>query len=466
MSFSFLHISDLHFDTEFVSKEFFRNEIKKQIGKDNLTADCLVISGDLFNRGKLNKEDVKRYREFLDGIPGRGFTVVVPGNHDLDRSAQQRKDGSYNNFCTRKKLVLEKGNEAYEEGQFLLNKDEKEILYKSAYEAFFAFSQQMGFKSFNQEDPAMEAKCYEVQEIPFAVQDFPCLIKFVLLNTSLIAGQSVNGEEYRERKKRLEKELGEATVAGDHIKAAEVQVKLAKQQKRYEDEGEMIIDEEDYQEEGPGRLSLSREGLRELSKIQATSNVLTIFVGHHGYQFLSEQSKKALEQAMKNCKSGIYLCGHSHQAKYKRFKIGENTTPKDIEQIQAGVLFKDGVGYAQYGFDHGVFYEENGRIICNITSYFLAESASGKLHWLPEEITIALSGIKLASQPEMDSNVHLQDQSEANENKISLDEKLPKANPNRTLEQDPDVPPTPPEKPSFTSGPASRKSLRRRFLNE
>ena len=406
MKFSFLHISDLHFDKELVSSEIFREQIKDKINKDKLTADCLVISGDLFNRGKLKQQEVERYREFLDDLPGHDFTVVVPGNHDLDRSAKKRKNGAYNEFLTRKELVLKKGNDAVSatEGQFSINgDDEKEILYKDTFESFFNFSRSMGFKSFNQENPDLTPEYYEVQEVTFPVSGSGFRIKFVLLNTGLIAGQAVGGEEYRERRKKLKQELEIETAAGKHIKAAEVQVKLVKQRKRYEDDGELIVDEEDFDESGGGRLSLSSDGHRRLSRFGAADTDLTIFVGHHGYQFLSAETKRALAQAMKNCRSGIYLCGHSHQAKRKNIPIG-GTNPNSVLQLQAGVMFKDGDGFAQYGFNHGIFSVENGVLEFRVTSYYLVDAASGEYRWMEEPDSILLRRIKPALSQESEKN--------------------------------------------------------------
>ena len=446
MKFSFLHISDLHFDAEHINMEIFRKKMKDKIKKDDLDADCLIISGDVFNRGKLSREEFDRCKEFLRDLPGRGFSVVVPGNHDLDRSAQNAADEAFNAFLTRKQLVLNKGEEAFSSGQFSINNDEKIILYKSAYEAFFSFSKQTNFQSFMQENPPLEDKWYEIQVVQEKFRDFPCAVKFVLLNTGLIAGQSIGGNEYRKRRGYLKKELEAATVGGDYVKAAELQVKLAKQQRRFEDDGELIIDEEGYQEDGPGRLSLSEDGLRVLSEIKAEETELTIFVGHHGYQFLSSETKKALKQAMENCKSGIYLCGHSHQARYERYKIGNNTIPKDIDQIQAGVMFKDEGGYAQYGFDYGVFFvNKYNNIVCRVTSFFLVKSASGDLHWMSEAIDVSFSGISLPLTDEMEENKLTQDQNDGNM----------AGNQHLML-----VEPSPP------SGPASSRKLREHFFNK
>ena len=40
MPFSFLHISDIHFDTESTSSWISRNEILREIQDENLKADC------------------------------------------------------------------------------------------------------------------------------------------------------------------------------------------------------------------------------------------------------------------------------------------------------------------------------------------------------------------------------------------------------------------------------------------
>ncbi len=421
MPFSFLHISDLHFDTESVGYGLFREQIKTLIADKDIHADCLIISGDLFNRGKLIQDEVERYKQYLKSIPGSQYTLVVPGNHDLDRSAQMKKTGSFNTYCTRKDIVLKKGKEASiqreasTQGEFSLNTEERVLLYKGAYEDFFLFSQQMKFQSFNQEPPEQNQVLYEVQQVPYmGKNDLQCSIKFVLINTGLIAGQTIRGKDYRDRQMSLKDKLEKATANGDHVEAAKIQIELAKQQQRFEDDGELVIDEEDYSEEGGGRLSLSKEGLRELSRIKATDTELTIFVGHHGYQYLSKGTKEALKTAMQNCKSGIYLCGHSHQAKYKRFKIGENTTPADIRQIQAGVMFKNFGNYTQYGFDHGVIKKKDDNSLeCYITSYFLVRSASGEQHWMSEVINIPLPNIRIDTSP-VTNKIKEADDSEVN----------------------------------------------------
>lgn len=466
MSFSFIHISDIHFDAGTVSSDFFRdNNIKNKIREASLQTDCLIISGDLFNRGKLDKGQLKKCGDFLGGLPKHGLTVVVPGNHDVNRMACKKIEDSYNVFRTRKELAIEKGNEAVENSQFSLTKDDKEVLYKNAFDPFFKFSQAMGFNGFcdyDENESQLEPETYEVKIVkPIETCDqYP--IQFVLLNTALIAGQTIGGQKYRERKLAWEKKANEAEANGEYVKAAKYRLEFAKLQERYENEGELTVDEEDCEDGEKGRISLSEAGLKKLSEIEAEDGMITIFVGHHGYQFLSAETKKALKQAMKNCKSGIYLCGHAHQAKYERFKIEDNSTPRDIEQIQAGIMYYDEGEYPQYGFNHGNLYIENDVPTCKITAYFLVKSASGTLQWMSETVTTRLYGIKRPTQP--DNNTQEENVDERRENVVNFTERSSKEESEKQAGQDENVLTKPLSLPTQSRGPASIGNMYQNFL--
>ena len=404
MTFSFLHISDIHFGAEPTSSREFKNHIVKKISDEHLGADCLVISGDLFNRGALDRLELDDYKRFLRQLPGRKRTIAVPGNHDLDRSAQWNEAGSFNVFTSRRNLVLDKGNIVMgADKEFELSDIEKSILYEMAFRAFHSFSREMGFQSFCTENPATSVDNYEIQvvDLPFGDEE-KYKVRFVLLNTALIAGQAVRGEDFRNRQRKLEKKYHQALDEGDSVNATEINTKIAKQRRRLEDDGELIIDEEIVGERG--RLSLSRNGNQRLSDIQPDGAVLTIFVGHHGFQYLAQETQEALKTAMRSCGSGIYLCGHAHQAGYRRFMLQPNSYPRDIEQIQAGVMFKDETSFAQYGFNSALFSMdlEEGKIRGTISSYFLIKSASQEPRWLKEDIhcDFTLPKINLSQQEE------------------------------------------------------------------
>lgn len=386
MPFHFLHISDIHFDTESTSSWVSRNEIVKEIRDENLGADCIVISGDLFNRGSLDKNRMSDYRFFLNQLPGHETVLVVPGNHDLDRSAQLREGGSYNVFLTRRDIVLNAGNKLKATGnEYELNDQEKEILYKKSFYGFHSFSQEMHFKTFCQPDALNDAHNYEVQVVELPINDNQNLkIKFVLLNTAIFAGQAIRGAEFRRRQQRLKKEQQAALDEYDSVKAAEIFLDMSRKQQQYENYGELIIDEEI--ESGNGRIGLSKEGNRILSNVNSGDSVITFFVGHHGVQYLSKETQEALKIAMKACHSGIYLCGHAHQARFSRFCIQQNAFPRDIEQVQAGVMFKDQSEFAQYGFNYISIDVENDRVIGKVTSFFIIKLASDIPHWFKEDV--------------------------------------------------------------------------------
>lgn len=388
MTFSFLHISDVHFGDESTSSREFKKHIVRKIDDEHLGADCLVISGDLFNRGSLDRSELDDYKSFLGQLPGRKCTIAVPGNHDVDRSAQQIKAGSFNVFISRRNLVRDKGNVVIEAGrEFELLDNEKLILYEMAFRAFHSFSREMGFQSFCTENPAPSVDNYELQvvDLPFGDEE-TYKVRFVLLNTALIAGQSVRGESFRNRQRKLEEMYQQALNEGDMVNAAEINAKIAKLRRHFENDGELIIDEEMVGEHG--RLSLSRDGNQRLSDIQPDGAVLTIFVGHHGFQYLAQETQEALKTAMRSCRSGIYLCGHAHQARYRRFMLQQNSYPRDVEQIQAGVMFKDDTSFAQYGFNSALFSMnlDERKIRGTISSYFLIKSVSQEPRWLKEDI--------------------------------------------------------------------------------
>ena len=409
MPFHFLHISDIHFDTESTSSWVSRNEIVKEIRDENLGADCIVISGDLFNRGSLDKNRMSDYRSFLNQLPGHETVLVVPGNHDLDRSAQLREEGSYNIFLTRRDIVFNAGNKLKTtENEYELNDQEKKVLYKISFYDFQSFSQEMHFKTFCQPDALNSAHNYEVQVVDLPIDDNRNLkIKFVLLNTAIFAGQSIRGAEFRRRQQQLKREQQAALDEDDSVKAAEIFLDMARKQQQYENYGELIIDEEI--ESGNGRIGLSKEGNRILSNIDSEDSVMTFFVGHHGVQYLSKETQEALKTAMKACHSSIYLCGHAHQARFSRFSIQQNASPRDIEQVQAGVMFKDQSEFAQYGFNYISIDLENNHVIGKVTSFFIIKLASDVTRWLKEDVVEFDVSLAFSKPKSSQSNVRQPD---------------------------------------------------------
>ena len=396
MKFTAIHISDIHPQNITSSKEAYRDEIIDKLNESKITnADCLIISGDLFHRGSLSKEEAAGYRTFLNKIPGHDCIIVVPGNHDLDRMARIPQKEGYNTYHNRKSIVRIMGDSAKEKGEFSCSDDEKIVLYQESFRSFFEFSKKMKFKSFSVTPGKKDQVKYELQRFDVPLSEEPNKkIRFVLINTALIAGQTINENKYLELIKEKEQQYQAAVMRADTIKQAEIRLEIEKLKLSYVKEDGIIVDNES--ENKIGRLSLSKEGNTALRKFvssdglnQSEEIVYTIFVGHHGCQFLSSNTQEAIMRAMQNCESSIYLCGHAHRAHYDYFKIPNSSKPKYIEQFQSGVMFKDDSNYAQYGFNHIELNIENKKVSCSVTSYFLDKSIAEEKKWFTDRSEIS-----------------------------------------------------------------------------
>lgn len=411
--FRALHISDLHFSDEPRSFSDFREEIKKNLIDNHIeSADCLIISGDIFSKGTLgkNSDEVERkFEEFIEELPGKDYIIVVPGNHDLDRLAQKRSK-SYNQYISRRKIVNSFAAEILKKDgrEFQPSPDECEVLYREAFGEFCSFSKKHNFKSFNQDctDCPLTPEKFELQVVEYKRFDAP-FVRFVLLNTALIAGQTIELTEYQEKQKKLSKEY-QSLLGDDPAKAAEKLVEIYAHQRSFEKHGELIVDGElkgtplhgeqkdtwAHSDTGHitsvyGRMSLSKGGhdvltnlgkgeSETLLKLGATNKKIpTFFVGHHGYQFLSHETQRILIKTMDSLNSRLYLCGHAHQVKSERFHITNNSIyGREARQFQAGAIFKDKKGYAQFGFN---LIEISESFHCTVKTYFLIKTPFGDM---------------------------------------------------------------------------------------
>lgn len=390
MKFTAIHISDIHPKVLTSSEIAYRDDIINQTNELNISdADCLIISGDLFNRGSLGSKENKGYKPFLEKLPGFKCTVVVPGNHDLDRMARISQEEGYNQFHDRKTIVRNMGSSVEKDGEFTCSDEEKTVLYQESFKSFIEFSQTMKFKSFCKMPKKKDEQIkYEIQQydVPFS-EDPKKKVRFVLINTALIAGQTMAEEQYLKTIEKKEIEYQTAVKQADTIKQAELRLEIENMKLKYVKEDGIIIDNDPLDK--AGRLSLSKEGNIALGNVNTKDGletgekiVATIFVGHHGYQFLSSETREALKKAMKQCHSSIYLCGHAHRAHYNHYDIQDKGKPRFIEQFQAGVMFKDDdAHYAQYGFNY-IEVDVNNKIVnCKVTSYFLDKSISEDSKW-------------------------------------------------------------------------------------
>lgn len=375
--FRFLHISDVHF--RFHCANSFENVTRKMIAEKiireclNKRINCLIISGDLFHQGILSDTDFNESEIFIKSLPGHENLVVVPGNHDLDRYARVKIDG-YNTYLYREKVILQKA----QEGEFTLSDEEKNLLYNESFSAFKQYVAKLCNKDYAPSDD-------EIQ-----IQNFPLsgglAVKIVPLNTSVLAGQRLRGEEFRRWLNEKKQVLENARNSFDTVKIAELELELTHIQRRMENDGGFIVDEYPRNHDGinSGRMSISKGTAAQLEQLTLDpTRDISIFVGHHSFDFMAPQMQAAFQKAVSKAGCGLYFCGHAHNTRTQ--KIMQNIHETAYE-FQAGVMYKENWEKAQYGFNIGeIIIGPDGNGEVNITSFFTYKSPSGRTVWDTEK---------------------------------------------------------------------------------
>lgn len=415
MAFQVLHISDVHLQSDMSVDWIDKDKILMKVRQDErIQADCIIISGDLFNKGSLSKEASEEYKNFIEdlkkatakkmNIAGREqeikpIVLVVPGNHDLDRLARTKKDGSYNEFFKRSDFVRDAAEAMSEDRLFQIHDNQAEVLYQCAFNAFLFFAKKIGSKTFCEPDAALNYGKYEVQiqKVPFQQENEDAKkVRFVLLNTALFAGQSLSYIQFKDRKTKLKNEYKKKVNEGKEVEASKLALQIAQEQATYEKYGSFIVDEENFST-GNGRMGLSATGITTLRKMSEDSAdrsvVCTIFVGHHGLEFLSKGTFKAISEVMARFHlntegDGVYLCGHAHRLQHSKYDTPENCELERIHQVQAGVLFGGDDGFAEYGFNYITIDYDDSTNETKITAeaYFRNKNHSQRDKWNQEEL--------------------------------------------------------------------------------
>ncbi|MCH8149609.1 MAG: metallophosphoesterase, partial [Planctomycetes bacterium] len=137
-----LHLSDFHLSTE---RKWDADPVltglvtaTRQLSDDGLAPDVVAITGDIANYGK--KEEYELAREWIDNqllpaLPPRfpkKRLLLVPGNHDVDRSAVKGAARA-----VQKALLNDRSQDAIAE--LLADDEEREILLKR-HQAYLAFA--------------------------------------------------------------------------------------------------------------------------------------------------------------------------------------------------------------------------------------------------------------------------------------------------------------------------------------
>ena len=77
-----LHISDIHFEEESADQDSVLAALKHSIQK--LTFDVVVVSGDIARTA--TAAQFERAKAYIETVAAGRPALVVPGNHDVDRS--------------------------------------------------------------------------------------------------------------------------------------------------------------------------------------------------------------------------------------------------------------------------------------------------------------------------------------------------------------------------------------------
>lgn len=385
--FHFIHISDLHFQDSTVLEKLKQGGGLREITSKYPSIECLVVSGDLFHQGKLSKDAYDNLKSFLQSFSAKKI-ILVPGNHDLDRFVRQKKNSGYNEYQTRREAVdgiRQKIERNPNEEIFMSHVSE--LLNKEAFGGFEEFQNNLKKEITTiQGIPISQDKEYHIEKISYGQYT----VRVVMLNTALLAGQSIRGKEYQKRIQKEEEGKGKFQKEGKYREAAKTEMKIASLREAFRDFGEIIVDEEsvDYEKGGEqkfcGRMALSKETLEQLKEnlqeLDEGGNIFTVFVGHHSLDMLSALTQNTVMELMRRCGAKLYLCGHAHQAGYKRYVTAGNWRG-DIYQFQAGGFFEDSSGYSQYSFNYGCL-SDDGQL--KITMHYAVKSPSGEVVWKEE----------------------------------------------------------------------------------
>lgn len=392
--FRWLHLADLHFVLGGVDEYISRNALKKEINialsQNNANnVNCLILSGDVFHQSKLNKESEGELTAFIKSLPGAEQRIVIcSGNHDLDREARIQKDSHFD-YIYRSDTVPKIYKNLMVDGhtQPVISAGDIDVLYKESFRGFFDYF----LNTFNNSLTSSVTKripySSDGNDYELCIDEFndiaPFPIRVISINTALFAGCPIKGEKLREELEGLKRQI---TTSEQQHKFKDAAIAYSKYAK-YLDEAltyDYVVDDKEL-------YILTKNAERRLTHyIHEDSTAVTILVGHHGMDMLSDSAKSRLYPIIGQLNHpGIYLCGHAHIPAYKRHLLGSH---KDIHEFTAGGAFFDKSGYAKYSFDIGeirVVASRQAEIVVN--TYFSIFKPSEECGWAVESETIQIN---------------------------------------------------------------------------
>lgn len=348
-----LHISDIHIDaskpdvdvTRF--QALFLKEMKAALSVK--AVDCIIFTGDLFNRGKWEKGQECNAKNFLCAIyklcsekggwnwePGEPMTRLFycPGNHDVLREAYQAEGGIVVHRKDALKCVSGDGRFVHDDHKKLLTEvtfgmfeSTMQTLTRDAKAGAWSSDLSYEYKIFTV--PGNEGKWFPV----------------IGINTALLAGQTHSPDQ-------VSVELSEAHSA---FVCADASLDTKKALDAYEKYHVAVQKKLGHLANDEGNLCfISEEAQGKIANALKACKIPIVF-GHHPLSFLSKEAVDWYNCFALQNDAYIYLCGHTHQVKgvSEHTISGATWNPQRCYQITVSGAFFDGSGYNQPAFSIG-----------------------------------------------------------------------------------------------------------------
>ena len=347
-----VQISDVHIMANDGSiTDRLREKVIDQISKiDGI--DCVIITGDFFDKGKANASCLKK---FLDKIRMEVSENIIfcPGNHDVNRNATLY-DVDNLNLLIRDEIVQKlRGDERTEP---FLKKDDMRIYELLTEKSFSYFYQTIDTILCRPISPRNYE--YEIFSLPNGEDNN---IIFLALNTELFSGQRQPQKDIRDVMEIEGEKIQKALLSGDTDLLCTSVDKYIKASKDMQNA--IPIDD--------NLGFISEEAIAEIkNKIKRyKGDRIVVVLGHRPITLMPENVRLVFSMLMEDIGSKIYLCGHVHKVKVGAQEVGEKSeeigvNPYRFYQISVGGTFSDKSHYNMCSFIVGELYRnwENNSI--------------------------------------------------------------------------------------------------------
>lgn len=334
-----VQISDVHI---MANDDSINNRLReKVIGKISRIngIDCVVITGDFFDKGKANATWLKSFLHQIRMEVSENI-IFCPGNHDVNRNATLY-DTDNSKILIRDEIVQNhRGSKRTESS---LKKDDLRI-YELLTEKSFSYFYQIMDKILCRPDSIRNYE-YEFFSLPNRKEDKNIL--FLALNTELFSGQRRPQKEIRNIMELEGEKIQKALLSGDTDLLSTSVNKYIK-----------VSRDLQYAIPIDDNLGfISEESVAEIKNIisRYKDNSMVIVLGHRPITLMPKNVQLLFSMLMEDIGSKIYLCGHVHKVKFGVQEVIETAeenclNPYQFYQISVGGTFSDKSHYNMCSF--------------------------------------------------------------------------------------------------------------------